>query len=217
MQCLPLFPPPQRHQPCETKKNVMTLDEIIQANELWSQHKEAINQIAKADLSIADFVQARIWTRLSDIERAASTDLVKLTFLKPYRHEFADKSHIELKFGTLVRTGDAFEIPALPIQIELDVSSFQDLSVTIQLQIPEERSRYRAQFIAALLPLKQQIREEPDCWDWKVTLGELELQTKADDFDLDALAKQLPKALQAVTKHTVEPLAIALQPGPAVA
>nr|WP_319390995.1 hypothetical protein [uncultured Cohaesibacter sp.] len=175
----------------------MTLDEIIQANELWSQHKDAINQIAKIDLSITDFVQARIWTRLSDIEQAARTELVKLTFLDPYKHEFADKGHIELKFGTLVRTGDAFEIPALPILIELDVTSFQDLSVSIQLQIPEEKSRYRTQFIAALLPLKQQIREEPDSWDWKATLGELELQAKADDFDLDTLADQLPKALQA--------------------
>ena len=189
----------------------MTRDEITKANEIWSQHRDAINAIAKQDLCHADFVQARLWHRVSELEQSASTDLVRLTFLDPSKHDFADKGYIDFKFGVMVKAGGVWHMPALPILIELEIETFQGLSICINLHMPEEKSNYRDQFIAALMPVKHQIKEAPDYWDWKIELGEVELKAEADDFDLDSLVGQLPQALQGVTKRIIEPLALALQ------
>lgn len=188
----------------------MTRDEITQANEIWNQHKSAINTIVQIDLCSVDFVQARIWPRISELENFASTDQVRLAFLDNCKHDFADKGYIDFKFGVMVKAGDAWQMPALPILIELEIETFRGLSISINLNVPEEKSNYRDQFIAALLPLKHQIKEDPDCWDWKIELGAVELQAKADDFDIDCLVDQLPQALKGVTKRIIEPMALSL-------
>jgi hypothetical protein len=188
----------------------MTRDEITQANEIWDQHKSAINTIAQIDLCSVDFVQARIWPRISELENSASTDQVRLAFLDNCKHEFADRGYVDFKFSVMIKIGDIWQIPALPILLDLDISSFQGLSININLNVPEEKSNYREQFIAALLPLKHQIKEDPDCWDWKIELGEVELKAEADKFDIDCLVDQLPQALKGVTKRIIEPMALSL-------
>ncbi|MCV6574361.1 MAG: hypothetical protein OIF58_01360 [Cohaesibacter sp.] len=191
----------------------MTLDELTQANALWTQHKDVINAITKLDLNSSDFVQARIWPLIADIESKAKTDQVRLRLIDPCKHEFADHGYVDFKFGLEIKNGDTFILPTLPIMIELDVFTFQGLSINIQLQLPEENSAYRAQFMSALNTIKHQLKEMPDNWHTSLTLSEIELKPDATPFDIDSLTSQLPSALQGLTKRILEPLALALQNG----
>ncbi|MCT4655993.1 MAG: hypothetical protein N4A65_09315 [Cohaesibacter sp.] len=191
----------------------MTRDEITQANALWALHKDTINAIAKLDLNSSNFVQARIWPLIDEIESKTKTDQVRLIFIDPCQHEFADRGYMDLKFGLEIKDGDAFTLPALPIMIELDVCTFQGLSISIQLQLPEENSKYRTKFLSALNTIKHQLKEAPDSWHTSLTLAEIELKPNTAPFDIDSLANQLPGTLQGLTRRVLEPLAHALQKG----
>lgn len=186
----------------------MTRDEIDQANALWVQHKDAINSIAKQDLNSNDFMLARIWPLIAKIEKKAQTDQVRLMLVDPCKHEFADRGYVDLKFGLELKDGENFILPALPIMIELDVCTFKGLSISIQLQLPDENSKYRAQFLSALNQIKHQLKEAPDNWHTSLTLAGIELKPDTAPFDIDDLASQLPSALQGLTKRILEPLAL---------
>lgn len=197
----------------------MTLDDITQANALWSDHKAIINRIAMHDLSTLDFLKARIWHRLHDITSAAKTEQVCLTFIDPCPHLFADQGYVDVRFGVLVRTETGFAAPNLPILLDLSVSTLNNVSISITLQLPEEGSVYRAPFLAALTPLAPVIKDMPADWCTDLELAEVSLKGPKSGhqdagalpiFDLDKLVDRLIDTLASITRCVIEPLALQL-------
>ena len=59
----------------------MFLDEIHYAEELWASSTDTLNCMLRHRLSAEDFVFAKIWLNRKEIEKAVSTNVVRLPFI----------------------------------------------------------------------------------------------------------------------------------------
>ena len=189
----------------------MTRDEAKIVNVLWDRHKDTINTIARHSFEASDFVTARLWHRVRDIEAQASTDRVRLRFLDRESFEFADQDHIGLQIGVEVLNGERFEKCALPVKLDLEISTFRGLCIDINLAVPKEDSEYRPRFVQALQSSKPPIRPDDNEWCNSVELGTVEIDKTSAAFDIDSLVDQLPATLRDITERVLEPLALALK------
>jgi len=189
----------------------MTRDEAKIANALWDRNKEVINAIARHGFESADFVYARLWLRARAIEREASTNRVRLTFLDQSPFDFADRDHIALEIGVELKNGDTFEMCGLPVKLELDISTRSGIRIEVDLMVPGRDSDYRTRFEQALHSCKPPIKPDGDEWCTSVELGKVEIDKTSAHFDIDALVDQLPGMLRDITERVLEPLALALK------
>ncbi len=189
----------------------MTRDNAKIADALWDRHKDLINTVARHERGATDFVLARVWSRKAEIEREASTEQVRLIFLDAGAFDFADRGYVTLEIGAEVKAGDRFEMCALPVKLELDISAHRGLAIEVTLMVPGKDSAYRPHFEQALQNCKPPIKPERDEWSTGIELGKVEIAKTSAHFDIDALVDQLPKALRDITERVLAPLALALQ------